>query len=99
MKGIWGEEKGEMGMNMIICLCIYDIMIFSRTKKKFKGKDCAKAWLGLSGLIRSVEVPEPYHSGKALAFLVMRKKKGKYCYRMLAGSRTMKKSIFVNICS
>lgn len=25
--------------------------------------------------LRSVEVPEPYHSGKALAFLVMRKKK------------------------
>lgn len=42
LKGVWGEEKGEMGLNMIICLCIYDIMIFSRTKKKFKGKDYAQ---------------------------------------------------------
>lgn len=98
LKGIWGEERGEMGINMIICLCIYDIMIFSRTKKKFKGKGCAKAWLGPSGLIRSVEVPEPYHR-EDIGIPRHEKKKGKFCYRMSAGSRTMKKSIFVNICS
>lgn len=26
LKGIWREGKGEMGMNMIACLCNYDIL-------------------------------------------------------------------------
>lgn len=55
MKGMWREKKGEMGLNMIICLCIYDIMIFSRTKKKnLREKTMPKAWLGLSGTILEV---------------------------------------------